>query len=600
MKEIKKLPQHKKLKLVQAIKEEINSLKFDISTRNSYVDELDNILFDDNHILSGLDVPKGHDLTKYNFLRRAWEIHSCQAGGRGFSIFSKFNKESLDGLEEGTPEYEEILLRNKAEIDKSSARTNVARAIFDDNGGRSLVRKVSDIAGAYGFCVIKGYLDENDIYRFIPLEKPKSYIAGWSSDNFKERDFDACVYQISYSKARRTYGEYIEEGDDFVLASNDGNTSDPLSMLKDADTGTSRETSRKMVTVLEYTGYLGGIEEYLPDMKDRPFSALIVGNKIVAFRTNRLPKYYMFINKEVPGKAYGESDISKEAIDINKTYILLMSRYMAILDRSTFSILKAINFKPTNIPTLKAGRSHIVPMTAEQDLSAVGMNVVTYPYDRVLNEQKEALFRVLGLGRVLIDDPRVSFESSQALMIGMKSTIDIAEYKQSRWEPLFVQMLNDAIIELSKISPELRATLDESGDPQIFIKWPSILRKEDASYRTMWLNDFSRGAISLQTYLETIGIDDIDEEMDRIASTMKDPVLGAIPAGNLRQINALEIEKKLGAMQQEQPQQPQANHPMLTAENNQPEAQPMSQPGSGAPTVPAEEYQAMIDQNQGL
>ena len=70
MKEISKLPDYKKLQLVQLIKDEISTLKTDISERNTYVEELDKTLFDDKYILNGIDIPKGHDLTKYNFLLR--------------------------------------------------------------------------------------------------------------------------------------------------------------------------------------------------------------------------------------------------------------------------------------------------------------------------------------------------------------------------------------------------------------------------------------------------------------------------------------------------------------------------------------------------
>jgi hypothetical protein len=608
MKEIKSLPKYKQLQLVQKIKDEIRSLQTDVAERNNYVEEMNNILFDSKYIISDISVPKGHDLTKFNFLRRAWEIHSAQAGGRGFSVFARFNKQDLSDLEEGTPEYEEALIKNEAEQERASIRRSVAQAIIDDNGGRGFTKKIADIAGAYGFCVVKGWLDENGIYRLTTLEKPKNYVAGWSSDNFKERDFDACIYQMSYSKAKRVYGEYLDSGDDFIIASGDGNTSDPINMLKDEDNESLRKTSRKMVTVLDFTGYLNGIEEIMPQMKDKPFNVLIVGNRIVAFRKERLPKYYLFINREIPGKAYGESDITFEAVDINKTYIQTMSRYLAILDRGTFPLLKAKGFKPTNLPSLKAGSSSIIPMSNEQDISAVTMQVTTYPYDRVLDELKESLFRVLGLGRVLIDDPTVSYESSQALMIGMKSTIDIAEDKQSRWEGIIVDMLNDALIELSKTNKELKEAIGPSGDPQIYIKWPSILRKEDASYRTMWLNDFTRGAISLPTYMEQIGIDDVQEEMDRIRDVLKDPVLGAVAAGNMREINSVEIQKEQMGLVGELPAGsgptngagPQPNPAMLTPEQNRESALPMSQRGSGAPFVPKEELQEMINQNRGL
>jgi hypothetical protein len=205
----------------------------------------------------------------------------------------------------------------------------------------------------------------------------------------------------------------------------------------------------------------------------------------------------------------------------------------------------------------------------------------------------------------MIDDPSVSFESNQALMTGMKSTIDIAEDKQTRWKETLVELFEDILEDLKEIDKNIAKMIGE--DVIIDVEWPSVLRKEDAAYNATLLNDVRAGLISVETYLEKKGYSNVSEEIDRIKNNMQDPILGAILSANLRMVNQLAIQEG------QQPQQgmhqmpdgsmmPDSQMPTnapLTVDQNQQGTQPMSMAGSGAPAVSPEGAAATMNQNLG-
>ena len=94
--------------------------------------------------------------------------------------------------------------------------------------------------------------------------------------------------------------------------------------------------------------------------------------------------------------------------------------------------------------------------------------------------------------------------SNQALMTTMKGLIDIVEDKQARWTPVLIEMFTEALKLAVYIAPEMKAAINED-DWFLKIEWPSVLRREDATYQQMWLNLFNAGVISLETYYEKLG-----------------------------------------------------------------------------------------------
>jgi hypothetical protein len=589
--------------LVGSIKTKLLELETEIAERNEYMNERDNILYDEDYLVGTLDIKAGFDITNYNFLPRAIEIHKSQVMGRGFNIVSRYDNEDIPldtPIEAKDMVEKEVAIINKKRAVAASNSKRGVEGVIEDNGGFSIFTDMAGVASTYGHGIIKRYWDDNEKReRVVSIESPQLFRAGWRSNDFRERDFDAVVYDVSLDYANKTWGSKLKDGDKFITQS---------SAFKDT---LKDQTSRPMVTVIDFAGVVPGVND------DKPFHCLIVGDKKVGYETNpdNLPTYYLFPNKVRYRRPWGGSDVSDISISIQQSYMQRMSDYTTLIDKILFPKIKGKGFEAINMPKAEAREVQVFPMGLDQDLEIMQFNPMTYPYDRILNEIKESLFRSLALGRVLIDDPTVSFESNQALMTGMKSTIDVAEDKQNRWKPILTQLLSDIHQDLIKHNKTYK---DSIADETIIfdIEWPSVLRKEDASYRTMLFNDVTRGLSSFETYLNKIGCPDASEEMDRVRSEMKDPVLGAILSANLRMINQVEIqedqqeEMELKAAQMGiqlgpdgqpiQPQGPGQTGAPLSTDQNQPGQQPSSGPGTGAPAVSPEGMAATMSQNNGV
>jgi hypothetical protein len=108
-------------------------------------------------------------------------------------------------------------------------------------------------------------------------------------------------------------------------------------------------------------------------------------------------------------------------------------------------------------------------------------------------------------------------------------------------------MFTDALHLAAEFIPGLREALDDDPSWYTRIEWPSILRREDASYQTMWLNLLNRGAVSVETFMQKVlPVPDTGEEMDRITDEMSDPVASAILANQLGAIAHMTLNKSLG------------------------------------------------------
>lgn len=571
----KKTETEDKKNIVQKILLKMNELESEIVERNNQMNLRDEILYNKDAILKDIVIKPGFDYTKHNWLPRAKEIHTFQVMGRGFNILTRYDKDDTSLLEKGTPEFKEAVLKNTKRAVQASAVKDLLDGVIKDNGGKALWMNMAAVASGYGTGLIKMWVDGKDV-KVVAIESVQNFRAGWSSSDFRKRDFDAMVGEISYDSARITYGDKLDKDEDFSVDTRT-NLNDTLKL----------QTSRKMCQNIEFVGIVPGVND------DKPFACTIVGGILVAFETKELffPKYYIFPNRVRLRRPWGGSDISDEAIDIQKTYIEQMSDYVTLL-KKMFPFLVATNFEGVTLPKKVEGEIQVFPVGPDQSIDIKQFQPGTYPYNPMLNETKESLFRTLGLGRVMIDDPTVSFESNQALMTGMKSTIDIAEDKQSRWKETFVELFEDIIDRLKELDPKLKNSLGE--DYTIDIEWPSVLRKEDASYDNMWLNKVRSGLISLDTYLEKIGVSNISEEIERIKSNMQDPVLGAILSANLRAVNMQALQEGSGMVMTQQP-----TGAPLTTDQNQPGNQPMSMPGSGAPAVSPEGAMNTMMQNNG-
>lgn len=552
--------------LVSDIKTALRQLDYDVTTRNTYMNTRDRALYGDG-LYHDLDIEEW--FAEYNYCHRVIDIHAAQLMGRGFSVYSYYNKSDIpDALTVPDPqqletEQAKAQVENKLKKANADSRKKSIDAIIRDNGGFDVFKRGARQGSAYGNTAYKCWFDtDTNKYIINLIESIHNYRRGWDDTNFRSSDFDSYVYQISVDKAQRMYGDklpanatfdYSQEGEPFMDAFGGGDTGDPLN--QNQTDIRPKETTRPMVTVIDFTGYCskwgksGDSVGKVESGDETKFNTLIVGGHIVQTITDekRIPKYYFIPNRVEPRRAWGRSDLPQSALDINKEIIQLMADQRTWADKNLFKLVMAKGFNASSIPKKKARKSQVVAMSQEQSLEEMHTNPQSLQeWERLVSQRMDAFVRLTGVGHVLFDDPTASSGSNQAMMTSMKGVIDIVEDKQSRWEPALQEMFTDALRISAEFIPEMKPFVTDETDWYINIEWPSVLRREDATYQTMWLNLFHAGVISVDTYHQKIGIPDSTEEMERIKDNMTDYISAAVMGHSLPEIAASTLKKHLG------------------------------------------------------
>lgn len=584
--------------VVGAIYNALKRVDSDVARRNTYIDERDRKIYETG-LFDGLEFPNLADKTLYNYLRRAVDIQVSQLMGRTFNVYSNYNKEDESALaemaqqtapqpapqpapetmppemaamgqdmagmggmppeagmapeqgQEPNPESQTKLLDAKNKLKQSNAdtRKKLIDAIIRDNGGDDLFKRGARVGSAYGTTVYKMWLDEDEKrIKVSLLETPQNYYAGWSDSDFRERDWDAYVYQISQTSAYSKYGKQLGEGQEFAVTQ-DGMpftsfVSTDQNLLVNDNTTQDTRTQNPMVTVVDFVGILPGwslINGKFEEVKrgqEKPFCAYIVGKKIVRMYSEDryLPRYYVIRNIEEPRRAWGRSDVNDAMIQVNQTMIQVMSTWTTLFEKEVSPVYMAKGFEGQQIPKRERLRPTFIPMAPEQDIQLLSPSTAfTGESQTLISELKDAFMRVSGIPRVMFDDSTINPVSNQALMTTMKGLIDIVEDKQARWTPVLIDMFTEALNLATYIAPEIKQAVKED-DWFLKVEWPSVLRREDATYQQMWLNLFNAGVISLETYYEKLGFNDTTEEIDRLRDELKDKTTAAVLG---RQIGAL-------------------------------------------------------------
>lgn len=591
--------------VVGAIYNALKTVDSDVARRNTYIDERDRKIYETG-LFDGLEFPNLADKTLYNYLRRAVDIQVSQLMGRNFNVYSSYNKENDSAMQEmanqlqtpapempipqetmaptGTeevmageeqmamqedmamqeqmaqeqvaqepnPESQTKLLdaRNKLKQANADTRKKLIDAIVRDNGGDDLFKRGARVGSAYGTTVYKMWLDaEEKRIKISLLETPQNYYAGWSDSDFRERDWNAYVYQISQTSAYSKYGQSLDEGEEFAVTQ-DGMpftsfVSTDQNLLVNDNTTQDTRTQAPMVTVVDFVGVLPGWtlenKEFkkVKRGKEKPFCAYIVGKKIVRMYSEDkyLPRYYVIRNIEEPRRAWGRSDVNDAMIQVNQTMIQVMSTWTTLFEKEVSPVYMAKGFEGQQIPKRERLRPTFIPMAPEQDIQLLSPSTAfTGESQTLISELKDAFMRVSGIPRVMFDDSTINPVSNQALMTTMKGLIDIVEDKQARWNPVLTDMFTEALNLTVYIAPEIKQAVEEDDDWFLKIEWPSVLRREDATYQQMWLNLFNAGVISLETYYEKLGFNDTTEEIDRLRDELKDKTTAAVLG---RQVGAL-------------------------------------------------------------
>lgn len=547
-----------KLELAQAVRTQLTKLEYDTTLRAKYMNDRDRAIYGTG-LFEGLDFPDGHDRTDYNLVKRVVDIQTSQLMGREFQVYSNYDKEDLSLIEaddqmpqeQKDQELKLAELRNKKKASNADMRKLLLDGVYRDNRGSSFWKHAAKVGSAYGETIIKQWadFDEKKIKRSV-IETPSNVRFGWSDNEFREWDWVAYVYQMSKQIAYRKYSKFVPEGMTFqstipgvpMSTVNNGMTSDPLDQTQ--KDGIPVQTQRDMVTCIDFTGYLpgyavtNGVLSECKDGEETILSLLMVGGWAVQLISDEkyLPTYYRVPNRELPQRSYGEADITDSLISLNRTYIERMSDWITVANKTLFPMLMGKGFETGNVPIKKARQMKVVPMDNDQSIEPVQMpNNFGFDYQQIISKIEDNFVRIAGIGRVLWDDPSINPTSNQALMTTFKGVIDIVEDKQSRWDPAIMEMDMQALKLIAKMLPETKDAIEEDGW-FLYVKWPSVLRREDQSYQQMYLNRFQFNTISLRSYLEAMGVDNVSEEIDRIRDELKDPVTAAVLAREVGQI----------------------------------------------------------------
>lgn len=585
--------------VLACLQRELSQSSGEVGERNDKISRRDGYIYGDL-LERNLDIPLGHDHTNVNWLRRTVEIHKTQFMGRPFQVLSTYDTKSLSMVTDPS-EGARIEQENKRQKQLAELRKKTIDDIIRDNGGHSLFADGAESASAIGNFIIKMFYDD-DAKKIVlsPIESVENCWAVWEADDFRKLQVFAYVYQVTPQQAAQRFGLKEEdihtspEGSPFIMPNASGNLNNNTgsTSLNQNRTGTNQTyTGRPMVTVLEATGRIPGYgsDNGKPKKvtlgKENDVNVLYVGQHLIRLIDDpkKLPKYYVFPNKKVRRRAWGESDISDAAIQINATYVETLSDWRTVQMKVNFPKFRGFNFGPdTTMPKMQNRKVQFLPLGPDQDVQPLNQGDANgLEFQKMLDEIKEQFVRETGISRVLFDDPSITLNSNQALLTSMKPTSDIAENKKQLWAPVLVEMFEDALELAAANLPGLEDLTSE--DFGLKVQWPSVMQKEDPVFQQMLLNRKNAGTISLQSYLEMQG--ESSEEVDRIRDEMSDPITAAILSNSLPVLYrsllpqpGLQAEATAGVPQQT------ANPTVATPANNTPGAGVVSQPGSGQPT----------------
>lgn len=619
---------------IASVHTQLSELTTEISERNEDIQQKDDYIYGDR-LENSLDIPVGHDFTPVNWLRRSVEIHKIQFMGRPFQIISTYDTKDLTSAADDKDK-QRLQIENKKQSQFAEQRKNLIDDIIRDNGGHALFMDGAESASAIGNWIIKTFYDEdNNKFVISPVEAVENCYALWSKDDFRSYDAFAYVYQISPQMAMDMYG--CDDPATSVMGS-------PLEFISQT-VQAPQLSNQKMVTVVEVTGKISGWGsangkiKRVPSGQENNFNALCIGNEIYRLedKEKKLPRYYIFPNKKQRRRAWGVSDISNAAVNINLTYVETLSDWRTVSSKVNFPKFKGFNFGPdVQMPKFKARSVQVLPLGEGQDIIQLNTgDAHQVDFRTQLDELKEQFVRETGISRVLFDDPSITLNSNQALLTSMKPTSDIAESKKQLWGPILQELFTDAIATLAEWHDDIK---DLSVDNwNLKIQWPSVMQKEDPVFQQMLLNRKNAGTLSIQSYLEAQG--ETKEELDRIREEMQDPITAAIhgnqlaliaqalitppqpPAQDKPKVSVSVSSKEMTPLQRDmivadatsstnddkvnqapqptQPPQQSAPAQVATPANNTPGAGIVSQPGSGATTTSPEGAVAQAAQNAG-
>jgi hypothetical protein len=511
---------------------QLATLTGEIALRNKVISTNDAYVYGDL-LARSLDIPVGHDFTPVNWLRRVAEIHRIQTIAEGFSVGSSYHGDDTDAVQSNPQAVARMEMQNNRRKQNAEARGKIFEAIMRDNGGDSLWARLVENASVVGTSVLKAWFDDREgKYKMEMIESVEHFYALWSRSNFRAYDMTAFVYQISKQKAVKDFNVPPD-----VATSPLGM---PLAVLSSANT-IEYISTQPMVTIMEVNGKVqgwctdgNGMLMRCAVGQETPLNAVIVGDRVkqIIDDPKHMPHFYIFPNKMIRKRPWGLPDITTAAVQLNQTFIETLSDWRTVASRINFPKYKAFGFgMDTQLPKPKPRAVEMIGLGEGQDIQGIQTPAAPQEIDfqHQIAEIKEEFVRETGISQLLFDNPDApsNYQSNQTMMTAMRSISDQVSARRQLWEPIIVQIFEDALDTLALWDDNIKELIQSDDNWYVRVQWPPSLRSDDPAYQTMLINRINTNTISIQSFMERLG-ENGKEELDRIRDEMDDPFTAAI------------------------------------------------------------------------
>jgi hypothetical protein len=238
-----------------------------------------------------------------------------------------------------------------------------------------------------------------------------------------------------------------------------------------------------------------------------------------------------------------------QLVELNQYLDQLVSQQADIIQRyaNPVVVAKATGQSPENIRKAMGSPGAVIPVRADGDLSLLGWSGNIPAIDQQMQFIIDSLFDLGGKPRTAFGQ-QTSQQTGVQTNLSLSPTVQANEYHETIWGKQLA-MLNEYILMLweknmegdviefdgSYRKPkgaikyyEVSITGSEIGGwYKNRIKWPSAIRTDDPVYVQNMLQQLTSDppGLSLYTYLEDMGREDVEAEIDRIEQQLEDPRL---------------------------------------------------------------------------
>lgn len=265
-----------------------------------------------------------------------------------------------------------------------------------------------------------------------------------------------------------------------------------------------------------------------------------------------------------------------QLIELNQYIDQLFSQHADIIARYANPVVldHASGQSPENIRRAMGAPGAVIPIKRDGDITLLGWSGNIPAINEQMTFALDALFDLAGKPRSAFGQT-ITNQSGVVTNLALTPTLQSNEQHESIWG-FRLSELNEWILALweknqsgSQIKMKGRYS-GQSGSSKYYeveitgeeidgwyknqIKWPSAIRTDDPVYVQNNLQQLTSDppAISLYTYLERAGVEDVEAEIDRIQQQLEDPRLhpdrltAAVGAASTIQQNALPTDGEMG------------------------------------------------------